>query len=123
MKQFIKALNKDSSCFHYLCSSFPELSTEKFKAGIFDGPKIRKLIKDTHFIHSMDDTKSGAWSAFVLVTQIFLSNYKAANYSELVTNMLSKFNDLGCDMSIKVHYLHNHSDHFPENFGDLSEEQ
>ena len=37
--------------------------------------------------------------------------------------MLSKFNDLGCNMSIKVHYLHNHLDHFPENLGDLSEEQ
>ena len=26
-------------------------------------------------------------------------------------------------MSIKVHYLHNHLDHFPKNLGDLSEEQ
>jgi hypothetical protein len=26
-------------------------------------------------------------------------------------------------MSVKVHYLHSHSYHFPENLGDLSEEQ
>ncbi|KAI6647435.1 hypothetical protein LOD99_12431 [Oopsacas minuta] len=71
----------------------------------------------------MNDTESGAWSTFVLVTQNFLSNYKAENYAELVGNMLSKFNNLGCKMSIKVHYLHNHLDHFSENFGDLSEEQ
>ena len=29
IKQFVKALNKDGSCFHYLYSSFPELSTQK----------------------------------------------------------------------------------------------
>ncbi|KAI6659820.1 hypothetical protein LOD99_10618 [Oopsacas minuta] len=42
MKQFVKALNEDDSCFHYLFSSFPELSIEKFKAGIFDGPQDQK---------------------------------------------------------------------------------
>ena len=55
--------------------------------------------------------------------QRFLGNYKADNYSELVSEMLIKFKDLGCNMSIKVHYLHSHLDYFPENLGDLSEEQ
>ena len=54
--------------------------------------------------------------AIVLVKRNVLSNYKAENYTELVDNMLSKLNDLGCNMSIEVHYLHNH---FPENLGDL----
>ena len=49
MKQFVKALNKDSTCFSYLCSVYPVLSSEKLKAGIFDGPQIRKLIKDEDF--------------------------------------------------------------------------
>ncbi|KAI6647416.1 hypothetical protein LOD99_12412 [Oopsacas minuta] len=41
MKQFVKALNKDGTCFNYLCSVYRGLSIEKLKAGIFDGPQIR----------------------------------------------------------------------------------
>ena len=60
---------------------------------------------------------------FLLETKHFLGNYKASNYLELVSNVLSSFKDLGCNMSIKVQYLYSHLDHFPENFGDLIEEQ
>jgi hypothetical protein len=123
MKQFVKALNKDGTCFNYLCRKFPELSIDKLKAGIFDGPQIRKLINDPNFIDSMNKTESTAWSSFVLVVQNFLGNFKADNYSELVGNMLSSFCKLGCNMSIKLHYLHNHLHFFPENLGDFSEEQ
>ena len=31
--------------------------------------------------------------------------------------------DLGCRMSIKIHYLHSHLDNFPENLGDVRDEQ
>jgi hypothetical protein len=37
--------------------------------------------------------------------------------------MLFHFNRLGCNVSVKVHYLHSHLDRFPENLGDLSEQQ
>ena len=37
--------------------------------------------------------------------------------------MLSKFQSLGAKMSIKIHYLFSHLDRFPENLGELSEEQ
>jgi hypothetical protein len=53
----------------------------------------------------------------------FLGNKKSDNYTQLVEDMLFHFNRLGCNMSVKVNYLHRHLDHFPENFGDLSEEQ
>ena len=38
MKQFVKALDKDGNCFNYIAKTFPNLSMEKLKAGIFDGP-------------------------------------------------------------------------------------
>ena len=41
IKQFTKALYKDSDCFIYLCQAFQGLTMEKLKAGIFDGPQIR----------------------------------------------------------------------------------
>jgi len=57
------------------------------------------------------------------VVKNFLGNYQAKNYIEIVETMLKNFRDLGCNMSIKVHYLHIHLDCFPENFGYTSEEQ
>jgi hypothetical protein len=53
----------------------------------------------------------------------FLGNKKADNYTQLVEDMLFHFNRLGCNMSAKVHYLHSQLDRFPENLGDLNEEQ
>ena len=37
--------------------------------------------------------------------------------------MLACFEALGCHMSLKVHFLHAHLDYFPQNLGDMSEEQ
>lgn len=123
MKQFVKALDRGGNCFGYLSRKFPGISTEKLKAGIFDGPQIRQLIKDPQFTTSMNETESNAWGSFVQIVQNFLGNHKADNYIELVETMLSNFHILGCNMSIKVHYLHSHLDRFPENLGDYSEEQ
>ena len=37
--------------------------------------------------------------------------------------LLLSLQDLGCQMSIKVQYLHSHLSEFPANLGDVSEEQ
>ena len=95
------------------------ITYEKMKAGIFNGPQIRQLIKDTTFVKSMNEKEFKAWMSFVVVVKKFLGNYKA----EIVNCMLDNFRDLGCNMSIKIHYLHSHLDKFPENLGDYSEEQ
>ena len=66
----------------------------------------------------MTDVELSAWSSFV-----FLVNNKALNYVALVENMLTKYQEIGANMSIKVHFLHSHLDRFPENLGDFLEEQ
>ena len=48
---------------------------------------------------------------------------KADNYEVLVSSMLVAFRNLGCNMSIKVHFLYNHLDKFPPNLGAVSDEQ
>ena len=45
MKQFVKALNTNGKCFQYLIYSFPKLSYDKIKAGVFDKPQIRLLVR------------------------------------------------------------------------------
>jgi hypothetical protein len=123
MKQSVKAFNKDGPCIEYIVHKLPGLTMEKLKAGFFDGPQIRQLINDPHFIASMNEIELCAWSSFVLIVKNFLGNKKADNYTQLVEDMLFHFNRLGCNISVKVHYLHSHLHRFPENLGDLCEEQ
>ncbi|CAH1101463.1 unnamed protein product [Psylliodes chrysocephalus] len=94
---------------------------EKIKAGIFDGPQIRQFTKNTQFINSMTKLELKAWTAFVSVMQNFLGNKISANYIELVEDLLLQLKNMGCNMSIKLHFLHSHLDR--ENLGDMSEEQ
>ena len=123
MKQFIKALDRDGDCFHYTCSTFPRVSDEKKKAGVFDGPQIRTLLKDKHFIERMTVVEARAWVAFTNVVQCFLGNKKDDNYEGIVDELLLSLRELWGKMSIKLHYLHSHLDKFPDNLGDVSEEQ
>ena len=123
IKQLVKALDKDGECFKYICRSFPELSIEKLKAGIFDGPDIRKLMQDEYFTLSVNPLEADAWRGFVGVVQNFLGSRRAANFEEVVQNMLDAYQRLGANMSIKVHFLHNHLDRFPANCGDVSNKQ
>ena len=54
MKQFVKAREKDSDCFQYICKSFSSLSNKKLKVGIFDGIQIRQLMRDHQEFGSMN---------------------------------------------------------------------
>ena len=123
MKQFVKALNKEGNYFKYICKSFPGLIAETLKAGVFDGPDIRKLIKDADFVNSMDDLEKRTLCSFVDVVKNFSGNNKAVNYKELIEKMLKCYHEIGANMSIKVHFLDSHLDKFPDNCGDFSDKQ
>ena len=71
----------------------------------------------------MNVVEARAWKAFSTVIHNFFSNKEADNYKEIVEELLLSLQDLGCRMSIKVHYLHSHLSEFPANLGDVSEEQ
>lgn len=123
MKQFVTALNKDSDCFKFLVTKFPQKTEVKIAAGIFEGPQIRELMQDESFPQSMSELEKSAWLAYKRVTENFLGNNKPENYKEIVEEMLQHFRNLGCRMSVKVHFLNSHIDYFPENLGATSEEQ
>ena len=71
MKHFVKALDTDGYCFKYLYESFPALSYEKIKAGVFEYPQIRQLMKDNAFLNSMNKTERQAWLSSVSVVENF----------------------------------------------------
>ena len=61
MKQFVKALHLDGECFQHILRTFPGLSYKKIKAGVFDGPQIRTLVRDQAFVQAMNDKEKAAW--------------------------------------------------------------
>ena len=63
------------------------------------------------------NNKKTAWLSFVAVIKTFLGNKKANNYEVL------GFQKLGCNMSVKVHFLNSHLDQFTKNLGAVSVEQ
>lgn len=123
MKQFVKSLPRDGNCFKYLISKFPGLSEAKLKEDVFVGPDIRRLMADPQFITTMTDPQREGWIAVKEVVEKFLGNNKDPNYKQIFKGLLKAFQALGCLMSLKVHFLHSHLDYFPENLGDVSEEQ
>ena len=127
MKQVVKALSRDGDCFKYNCTKFLGSKIEKLKAGIFDGPQIRTLVNDCGFPNSMNEKESCAWSAFVETVKNFLENRKAVNYKGIVAGIVAEFlstlQGMGANVSIKPYFLYSHLDRFPENLGDLSDEQ
>lgn len=124
IKQFVKALNKKNvgKCFQSLLKIFPSLFDAKIKEGVFNGLDIRKVMKSTEFENTMTKYEKAAWVNFKNVKE-FLGNKKDENYEAVVEKMLESFEKLGCNMSLKVHFLHSHLKSFPENLRDMSEEQ
>ena len=57
MKIFVKAIDKEGSGFAFLQDKFPRISMEKFKAGIFDSPQIRELMKDPMLDEALSEVK------------------------------------------------------------------
>jgi hypothetical protein len=123
MKQSVNALDRNSPCFQYICTKFSSLSRAKIREGIFDGPQIRKLVMDDSFTDTMTEIEENAWNAFKEVVKKFLGDIKDFLYKEIVRNVLHKFKLLGCNISLKLHFLASHLDYFPPNLGAVSEEQ
>jgi len=103
-------MNQEEAAFTYLREKFPRLSEAKLKEGIFIGPQIWDLIKDEYFDKLLQGDEKAVWDSFKFVVKGFLGNRRAQNYEELVNNLLQSYQKLGCNMSLKIHFLHSHLD-------------
>ena len=114
MKNFVKALDKTKAGFKYLYEKFARLSEAKIEEGVFVGPQIRELLRDDTFDHLLHGKGKKAWKAFQSVAAEFLGNYgtESRYYKQLVVNLLTSHKALGCNMSLKIHFLHSHLDFF-----------
>jgi len=69
-----------------------------------------------------DTVKMVLQMLFICCTNFFWKT-KSSNYQGLFNELLASYHILGCNMSIKLHCLKSHSDKFPDNLSDISEEQ
>jgi len=122
MKSFVAAMGKRGAGFQYLARKFPNLSVNKVTAGVFVGPQIRDLMRDLDFNAALSPLELQCWVSFKSLCSGFLGKTKAENYKTLVDNLLNSYEKHGCNMSLKMHFLHIHLDFFPPNLGDVSDE-
>lgn len=92
----------------------PRLSEAELNEGIFIGPDIRKVMKDTNVVSKLNTIEKKARLSFVEVTKKILGNTKSANYKEIVSRVLQNCKVLGSNMSLRIHFLDSHLDFFQE---------
>ena len=122
MKNCVKALHKNGAVFQHLSTVFPGLSAAKLNKGIFVGPQVREVLKDTDFEEFLNSKELRAWGAFKSVCSGFLSNTRVPDYQACIEKLLNSYEDMGCRMSFKIHFLHSHLNFFPPNLGAVSDE-
>ena len=120
MKNFVKGMDKTGRGFEYLRN----VSDTKIKEDIFIGPQIGELMQDKQFDEDLNETERNAWLSFKRICKDFLGNHKAANYQDVVQDLLTSYKPMVCNMSLKIHFLEYHLDFFspPENLGEVSDE-
>jgi hypothetical protein len=113
MKNFVKGMNKTGRGFEYVRNKFPNVSDAKIKAGTFIGPQIRELMQDKQFDEDLNETERNAWLSVKRICKDFLRNHKAVNYKDVVQDLLTSYKAMGCNMSLKIHFLESHLNFFP----------
>ena len=125
MKNFVQGMDKTGRGFEYiyLRNKFPNVSDAKIKEGIFIGLQIRERMQHKQFDEDLNETERNTRLSFKRICKDFLGNHKAANYQDVVQDLLTSYKAMGCNMSLKIHFLESHLDFFPDNLGEVSDEQ
>jgi len=104
-------------------NKFLNVSDAKIKQGIFIGPQIRELMQDKQFDEGLNESERNAWLSFKRISKDVLVNHKAASYQDVLQDPLTSYKAMGCNMSLKIHFLESHLDILPENLGKVSDER
>ena len=76
----------------------------------------------TKYERTLNETEAAAWNSFKDAVKKFLANYRAIDFEVIVIELLHNYRQLGCNMSLKIHFLHSHLGFFPKNLGAVSDE-
>ena len=98
-------MDKTGHGFEYVRNKFPDVSDTKIKEGIFKGPQMRELMQDKQFNEDLNETERNTWLSLKRICKNFLGNHKAANYQDVVQDLLTLYKAMGGNMSLKIHFL------------------
>ena len=79
-------------------------------------------MRDSEFKECLSSEEIEAWLSVKNMIRNFLENHKSKHYKRYVNKILMKFHGLNVNMSLKIHFLHSHSDFFPGKMGSVSNE-
>ena len=91
MKIFLKAIDWEVIGFSFLHEKFPRISMEKLKAGVFDSPQIRELMKDPMSEEALTKVELSAWLSLKLVVTNFLGNHWCEKYKMEIEELRKSF--------------------------------
>lgn len=120
---FKKIFQKNSAVRNVLHNIFPTLSQAKMKAGVYDGPQIRKIFENKDLPKALKTEEYHAFSCLKEVSENFLGNERAPNYRQLIKDMMKSYEKLDINITIKMHSLICHLDLFKNSCGAFSDEQ
>jgi len=78
-------------------------------------------MQDRQFDEDLNETERNAWLSFKRICKDYLGNNKAANYQDVVQDMLTLYQAIGCNMSENPLFVVP-LDFFPGNLGKVSDE-
>lgn len=81
----------------------------------------QRFVKSDRSEHLLTETKKSTWLTLKAVCLNFFGDIKAENYQQL-GDLLNMYQTMGCNMSLKIQFLHSHLDVFPPNQGAVNEE-
>lgn len=79
---------------------------------MFNGPDIDRIIKDGGLDSKLNEEQAIAWDAMKMVFENVLGKHRAENFKVLVEDMLTAFEAIGMNVSLKIHFLICHMDWF-----------
>ena len=88
IKISVKATDEENEAFYYLRQTFPNVSEDKKKDGIFVGPQITQIFGDQDISTKFNSTDGRGWKAFENVCRNFTGNKTAGSYSEIVQELI-----------------------------------
>ena len=105
MKNFVKILGKsNSNLFGFFYNRFPRISEAKIKEGIFVGPQIWKVLKDSNFKNTLTAVERCAWKAFEWLRANFFGDTVSFLFQKEVENLLEVYKETSCRKTLKVQF-------------------
>lgn len=92
-------------------------------SGVFNGPDIDRVIKDGGFDSTLTEEQAIAWDAMKMVFENVFGNHRAENFRVLVQDMLTAFEAIGMNVSLKIHFLICHLDRFAAQISTESDQE